>query len=150
MRKATYSMQIETEDDRARAQKLLQGRDLPLTLTLTRGLRRSLRQNHLQWLWMSEAEAQGDHTQEEYQAYCKLHFGVPILLRDNPEFRDLWQRVMQSLAYAQQLLVMAAPWDFPVSRIMTTSQHREFLDSIYDHFVGLGFRLTDPEWGGLE
>ena len=40
---------------------------------------------------------------------------------------------------------MAVPIDLPVTRIMKTGQKKRYLDDVYDHFTGLGVRLTDPE-----
>jgi len=27
---------------------------------------------------------------------------------------------------------------------------RRYLDAIYQHFTGLGFQLTDPNWQGMD
>ena len=51
---------VRTEHDRKQALKMVQGSDLPFTLTKIKGAPRSIEQNKLQRLWMRELEEQGD------------------------------------------------------------------------------------------
>lgn len=83
-------------------------------------------------------------TAEEYRAFCKLHFGVPILRNEHGEFRAKYDEKVKWRAYMDKLAFMAEPFDFPVTRLMTTRQHKKYLDAIYVHFTSLGFDLTDP------
>lgn len=112
--------------------------------------KRSLDQNRLQRQWCKEAARQGDMSPEEYRAFVKLHFGVPILRRDSDQFREAYDRILRPLAYHQKLELMALPFDFPVTRGMTKAQKTEYLDAMWNHFTGLGFRLTDPRMQGIE
>lgn len=141
------SVVVETEHERARLIRLIQGRAAPFTVRILKGVKRSLPQNRLQMLWCKEAELQGDQTAEEYRAYCKLHFGVPIL-REDEDFMAKYDQVVKPLPYETKLALMAEPFDFPVSRLMQTDQMRRYLNAMYEHFTGLGFRLTDPNWQG--
>jgi len=106
---------------------------------------RSKAQNRLQHQWWKDAESQGDQKAWEYRAYCKLHFGIPILRRDSREYRDAYDQVLRPLSYEHKLILMREPMDYPVTRAMTVKQHTEFLDMVKEHLNGLGFRLTDPE-----
>ncbi|UNU74129.1 recombination protein NinB [Moraxella nasovis] len=107
---------------------------------------RSQAQNRLQRLWVNELAEQGDLTAEEYRAYCKLHFGVPILRNENEEFRATYdERVKYCYSYEQKLQFMALPFDFPVTRLMTVKQHKRYLDDVYVHYTGLGYVLTIPD-----
>ena len=106
---------------------------------------RSIPQNALQWKWCQEAAQQGDQTAEEYQAYAKLHFGMSILCRDSEDYADACRQVLGGLTYEQKLALMRHPFDWPVTRAMTKRQLSEYLDRMYQHFTGLGFRLSDPE-----
>lgn len=115
-----------------------------------REARRSLDQNRLQRLWCKEAGEQGDCDAEWYRGYCKYHFGLAILCRDSEEYREACKRVLGSLSYEQRIELMMEPHDYPVTRGMTKSQKTEYLDRIYQHFTGLGFRLTDPGLKGLD
>lgn len=83
-------------------------------------------------------------TAEEYRAFCKLHFGVPILRNENERFCQLYDKKVKWRSYADKLEFMAEPFDFPVTRLMTTRQHKQYLDAIYVHYTGLGYRLTEP------
>lgn len=108
--------------------------------------RRTLDQNALQWKWHTEAAQQlKDATAEDYRAYCKLHFGVPILRAECPEFRAQYNKTILPLSYEQKLELMKAPIDFPVTRLMTVKQKTAFLDAVQRHYMGLGVMLTIPQ-----
>lgn len=115
-------------------------------VTITeQGDERSAQQNRLQQLWHAEAAQQlRDETAEEKRAYCKLHFGVPIL-RSDEAFRAHYDRVIKPMDYQTKLALMMEPFDFPVTRLMTVKQKTEFLDRIYQHYTGLGVQLSHPD-----
>lgn len=137
---------LETEEHRETALQWLQNFGLPCTMSLKKGKDRTPEQNRLQRLWHNEAAEQlGDHTPEELRAYCKLHFGIPILRAESEEFCAVYDRIIRPLPYEQKLELMAVPIDFPVTRLMTTKQKTEFLDAIYQHYTGLGVVLTIPK-----
>lgn len=114
-----------------------------------RPVKRSVDQNKLQRKWLLEAQAQGDQTAEEYRGFCKLHFAVPILRWELPEFREKYDRIVKPLPYESKLELMQEPLDFPCTRLMTKDQKARYLDAIYQHFTGLGMRLTDPGLKGI-
>lgn len=116
----------------------------PYTVSVRQGRNRSLEQNNLMWKWFEEAAKQGDMTAEEYRAYCKLHIGVPILRNESESFRERYDKIVRPLDYETKMELMMIPFDFPVSRLMTTGQMTRFLDGILGHFVSLGFRMTIP------
>jgi hypothetical protein len=144
------SIAIKTEADRQRAIKILQSVEMPCTMTTTKGESRSLKQNRLQQMWNLELSQQGDMTAEDYRAYNKAFFGIPILLAENEPFREQYNAIVRPLAYEKKLEIMKAPIDFPVTRLFTMRQHKQFLDDIYTHWTGKGFHLTDPDWQGME
>lgn len=136
---------IETEQAREMLVKFIQGRKLPFTATLTDGKHRTTHQNRLQRQWMVEIAAQlGDRTPEEVRGYCKLHFGIPIL-RENDAFRKEYDDLVRPLPYEAKLKLMMEPFDFGVTRIMTTRQKTEYLDAVHKHFSEQGLVLTNPE-----
>ena len=99
-------------------------------------------QNAAQHVWYMEAARQlREYDAEGYRAYCKLHFGVPILRSASAEYREAYDRLIRPLPYEQKMEMMRAPIDFPVTRGMTKKQLSEFLDATYQHLVGLGVRL---------
>lgn len=112
--------------------------------------RRTIDQNKLQRKWCAEAAAQGDMTADEYRGQMKLHHGVPILRRDSDEFREKYDRLIRPRDYAEKLELMQEPIDFQVTRLMTTRQKAEYLDSVYVDLTGRGFRLTDPGLRGID
>ena len=141
---------VKSEDDLNALKLLISNMQAPFTLTIEKGIKekRSTDQNRLQRLWINEAEQQGDMTAEEYRAYCKLHFGVPLLRNENDTFADLYDSKIRDrvppYSYEQKLEFMAVPWDMHVTRLMTIKQHDKYLNMMHDHFTSLGMILTIP------
>ena len=141
---------VKSEDDLKALKLLISNMQGPFTLTIEKGIRekRSTDQNRLQRLWVNEAEQQGDMTAEEYRAYCKLHFGVPMLRNENDTFAELYDLKVRDrvppYSYEQKLEFMAIPWDMHVTRLMTIKQHDKYLNMMHDHFTSLGMILTIP------
>lgn len=141
---------VKTEDDQGLLMAFIGNMELPFTVTIEKGLiaKRSTDQNRLQRLWINEAEQQGDMTAEEYRAYCKLHFGVPMLRNENDTFAELYDSKIRDrvppYSYEQKLEFMAIPWDMHVTRLMTIKQHDKYLNMMHNHFTSLGMILTIP------
>lgn len=141
---------VRSDGDKEQFVRFIQHQNTPFTATIEQGVRgkRSSDQNRLQRLWVNEAQEQGDQTAEEYRAYCKLHFGVPMLRNENEDFREMYDEKIRDrvppFSYEQKLEFMAMPWDLPVTRLMTVQQHHKFLEMIYQHFTSLGMVLTIP------
>jgi hypothetical protein len=136
---------IEDERDRHMLLRFLESQPLPLTVSLTGGGKRSLRQNKLQRLWLNEiAQQLGDQGPEEVRGYCKLTIGVPILRAENEAFRERYDAIVRPLPYEQKLALMMEPLDFPITRLMTTKQATAYLDGVHRHFSEKGIVLTDP------
>lgn len=118
----------------------------PVTVDITQGRKRSVEQNQLQRLWLNEAAEQlKDESAEDKRAYCKLHFGVPILRNENKEFKRQYDKVIRPLSYEDKLEIMKVPFDCPVTRLMKTGQKKRYLDDMWHFFTNLGVRLTDPD-----
>lgn len=130
--------------------KFLHTRKLPLTVTIIAGAKRSDAQNRLIQRWNGEiAEQRGDVTFEEVRAENKLRFGVPILRRDDPDFRETYDATFRPLPYEAKLKLFVA-LDPAVTRRMTTKQLSEYCDTLQRDYLEQGFSLTDPEalkWG---
>lgn len=125
---------------------LLRERKQPFTVSIAAGKGRSSEQNRLQRRWMLEAAEQlGTDTAEGFRGYCKLHFGIPILRAENEHFAAEYDAVIRPLPYEQKLRLMMVPFDFGVTRQMTTKQKTQYLDAVHAHFTGLGVALTQPE-----
>ena len=141
---------IRNRQDLDQLMKYLSNRELPVTVSIAKGAKRSNKQNATLRKWIGELEAQGDMTREEYRGYCKLRFGVPILRDEHAGFQEQYDRIVKPLPYESKLGLMMEPIDFPVTRLMTTAQEKKMLDQIYVHFTGQGFYLTDPDSVPLE
>jgi hypothetical protein len=125
--------------------KLLKEQVGPYTVTITRGKRRSTRQNRLNRLWAGEiAEQLGDRTAETSRGELKLQFGVPILRAENEAFCEAYDRVVKPLPYETKVALMCEPLDFPVTRLMNTSQEHRYLNEIYCFYTDKGVVLTVP------
>lgn len=141
---------VKSEDDQGLLMAFIGNMELPFTVTIEKGLiaKRSTDQNRLQRLWINEAEQQGDMTAEEYRAYCKLHFGVPMLRNENDTFAELYDSKIRDrvppYSYEQKLEFMALPWDLHVTRLMTVKQHDKYLNMMHNHFTSMGMILTIP------
>lgn len=136
---------VETEYDRRQLLRFIEQQQLPLTVSMTKGGKRSVRQNKLNRLWLNEiAEQLGDQTPEEVRGYCKLTIGVPILRAENEAFRARYDAIVRPLPYEQKLALMMEPLDFPITRLMSTKQATAYLDGVHRHFSEEGIVLTDP------
>lgn len=136
---------VTTEADRGLLLRFIGQHPLPFTVQITKGKRRSVEQNKLNRLWMNEiAEQIGDTTPEKVRGQCKLMFGIPILREENEDFRERYDSVIKPHSYDDKLIMMMEPLDFPVTRLMTTSQETRYLDAIYAHFTQMGLKLTEP------
>ncbi len=137
---------IKTEQDRHTAIKVLENRALPCTMELTKGLKKSHDQEKLARKWFKEMEAQGDQEAEEYRGYCKLHFGVVLAKQCSEVWAEKYDRIIKPMPYEQKLEMMMEPFDFPVTRILTTALEKKYLDRVYEFYTGKGFVLTNPDF----
>jgi hypothetical protein len=138
------------EDERSRKLLIafLERQPLPFTVNVSAGGRRSIKQNRLQRLWMSEIAEQlpgSFESPEHARGHCKLHHGVPILREADEAFREHYDRVLRPLPYATKLACMMVPIDLPVTSRMTTRQLTAYLDAVHRDFSGRGVVLTIPE-----
>jgi len=135
---------LRSERDREAVMAWIKSQRLPCSVKVEPGAKRSLEQNQLQRQWLLEAQEQGDQSAEEYRAYCKLHFGVPILRAENERFCEQYDRVVKPLAYEAKLDLMQEPIDFPVTRLMSVSQKTRYLDAMFVALCSQGLVLTEP------
>lgn len=137
---------IKTEAERALFHRYIAAQKLPFTAEIIKGRRRSTEQNRLQRRWLNEAAEQlGDMTPEELRGYCKLVFGVPILRAENEAFAERYDAIFKPLPYETKVALMMEPFDFAVTRLMTSNQKTRYLDAVAKHFAEQGVVLTDPD-----
>lgn len=136
---------VETEYDRRQAIRFIEGHKLPMTIGIEAIGKRSARQNRLNRQWMLDIAGQMEGWSAEYtRGYCKLHFGIPILRADDEEFCREYDALVRPLPYEHKLKLMMVPFDFGVTRRMTTKQQTAYLDAVHRHFSEQGVALTDP------
>jgi uncharacterized protein Yka (UPF0111/DUF47 family) len=137
---------LTQRQDVGRLTALILNLGLPVTVTVEKGKKRSAEQNNLQRLWCIEiAEQLGDQTAEQVRGEIKLRFGVPILRHGSEEFCEQYDRLIKSLPYEQKLDLMQEPIDFPVTRLMSVKQKREYLDTVNAYYSDKGVILTQPD-----
>tara|TARA_B110000259_G_scaffold120883_1_gene137287 strand:+ start:15660 stop:16163 length:504 start_codon:yes stop_codon:yes gene_type:complete len=112
---------------------------------MTKDQFRSVEQNRLQYRWYGDLEKQGDQTAQEYRAYSKAFFGIPILLAEDEEFRDSYNKTVKPLSYEIKMALMLEPIALPITSRMNTDQMSRYLNAMSKHFSTQGFRLTSKE-----
>lgn len=136
---------VETEYERRQLIRFIEGHKLPMTASVTAVGKRTARQNRLNRLWMTEiAEQVGGWSAEDARGYCKLHFGVPILRAEDEAFAANYDALIRPLPYEHKLKLMMVPFDFGITRLMSTKQQTAYLDAVHRHFSEQGVALTDP------
>ena len=88
-------------------------------------------QSDLQFVWYTIAEQRGDMTASEYRALCKLNFGVPILCRDDDEYRQEFNENVGCFDDEVQLSILKSKViKYPVTSIMSDAQMSEYLSMV--------------------
>lgn len=137
---------IKSGHDREQLFALLKSKTKPYTIRIVEGEKRSDPQNRLQFQWcLDAAEQLRDESATDKRAYCKLHFGIPILRAEDDDFRAQYDRTVKGFEYWKKLEIMKEPIDFPVTRLMTKKQKTKYLEAVGQHFREQGVILTDPD-----
>ena len=120
-----------------------------VVVSLRPGKDRTLDQNAL---WFAMYKRISDMTQigdaADARRYCKLHFGVQILLNEDAGFQAEWYRVMRHLPYETKLAMMGechlfGPDGFPVTSLFNRAQGVQYTDRMANYFTGHGVVFTD-------
>jgi hypothetical protein len=120
-----------------------------VVVSLRPGKDRTLDQNAL---WFAFYKRIAEMTQigdaADARRYCKLHFGVQILLNEDSGFQAAWYRVMRHLPYEEKLAMMGdckllGPDGFPVTSLFNRVQGIQYTDRIVADFTARGVVFTD-------
>lgn len=133
---------LRDQSDLAAFCKFLAAQSLPVTVSVTKGAKRSTQQNRTAALWYGQIAQEYSDTQAATKAQCKLRFGVPILERDNPAWVEKWRGFYEPLPYAAKLVLFEA---IPVTSVFTTRQMVEYMDAMQREYRSQGIQLIDPE-----
>jgi len=122
----------------------------PYTVKVAQGDEdRSLKQNRLSFMWYQLRGSITGHGKIHERCLCKLHYGVPILMRDDDDFLRFFQKALAPMAYQDQLDAMEF---VPVTRLMTVKQFAEYLTDVDQESAKAGIMLPHPEdlyWAAL-
>lgn len=85
---------------------------------------------------------------EDARRYCKLHIGVVIMRKSDPDFRDGWNRMFLNLDYEKKLELMGpcslfGADGFPVTRLFDRAQGIAYVEKIVEEFSGKGVVFDD-------
>lgn len=131
--------------DKRRALQTIEARnDFPFRVAVLDGaMDRSQRQNRLLHKWFREvADYRQDVTDKEVKAECNLLFGVPILCRDDDEWRLMWEYIAKSLNYEFQIKLIRRS-KIPITSEMTMKQLNEYMTEMEREYAMVN--LTNPE-----
>ena len=89
---------------------------------------RSIEQNKLSHAYYKLISEQlGQDTPKGVKQECKLRFGVPILRRDDPDFKEIYDTIIKPRSYEEKLKVMEY---LPITSIMKVGQLQEYIAEI--------------------
>ena len=128
----------------------LSRQSFPMTVSHTKGAKRTNPQNNTIHMWYGEvAKRLDDMDSLDVRAQCKLTFGVPILRRDNEAFRADYDEDFRPLPYETKLRLFRL-LDPAITSLMTTKQLAEYQDAMMQHYSQAGIYLTDPSLKGWD
>lgn len=106
-----------------------------LRVNVKTGKDRSLDYNALSHCWYIQvANELREDDAAGVKAFCKLHFGVPILRAEDEDFREFYDTAMKhALTYEQKLKAMRY---VPVTSLMTQQQFDRYAHDVQDHYRG--------------
>lgn len=136
------TIHLVSERDRAAAFRAVGEAQIGEVVSI-RQASRSMSQNAIAHVWYGQL---ANELREEdalgWKCFCKLHFGVPILRAEEPDFLEVYDRTIKGMGYEQKLEVMEI---VPVTSIMTKPQLSKYLEAMQVHFISRGVRLVFPE-----
>lgn len=114
-----------------------------LRISVKTGKARSVKQNNHSHAWYEQlARELTDDDAIGWKAYCKLHFGVPILRSEEEDFRAMYDKVIRPRTYEEKRELMR--W-LPVTSLMTKAQLKNYETAMQEHFAKQGVILTYDE-----
>lgn len=122
-------------------------------LTISDAGSKTARQNALDWMWNTEIANSGyggeyEDTKEGVHLISKYRWVVPILIRDDDFFSDLWGAYVNK--YGSDPERMKWFVDTQVHTMnLTKSQTAEYLTEKQRYYSGKGVNLTNPDDMGL-
>ena len=104
--------------------------------------KRNSDQNSLSFAIYKQIAAQAeDMTIEDIRRRCKLDIGVPILCRDDDEFRYVYENSTALMSYDKRLISMK--WTDVTSKFKK-AQFSEYMDAVIREYSQQGYALLHP------
>ena len=106
---------------------------------------RSRNQNSLSHAWYEQISRElGEDSPEGVKAFCKLHYGVPILRAENDHFREAYDETIRPMEYEKKVKIMGEPMNLPVTSLMSKKQLNRYLELLQTEFTARGVKLEFP------
>ena len=114
---------------------------------------KSVKQRGLQWVWYEDKSKSGrggrlGDTKENCHLEAKYRFAVPILLRDDSFFADLYLAWCNKYEDSEEHMFYFVDKHVSTEKF-TVSQMAEFLTEFKNDCIRNGIDLTEPEFRGL-
>jgi hypothetical protein len=114
---------------------------------------KSSKQRGLQWIWNNDVSKSGiggehEETPGGVHIVSKFRFALPILIRDDDFFADLWQGWYEKHQYDKEALMYFVEHHVS-TEVFSVSQMAEYLTNFKNHYIKHGVNLTAPEFRGL-
>lgn len=128
------------------------GADGKVKVVISNAGTKSAKQRGLQWKWYTEVSQAGiggkhEDTKEGVHLLSKWRWGIPIFIRDNPFFADLFSAWKDKHVLDEEAMLWFVDNQVHTEKF-TTSQSAEFLTDFQRHYSQL-IELTDPAYKGL-
>jgi hypothetical protein len=109
---------------------------------------KSSRQRGYEWILyeaVAKAGMGGKHedTKNGVHLVCKYRFAVPLFLRDNEFFAELWNIYKQLYGKDSERMEWYVTEQVHTEKL-STSQMAEYLTELINHYTSLGFELPEP------
>jgi hypothetical protein len=136
------SRTIRTEADREAFTRLFAAFPLPCTASLAKGIRRSDQQSRTVEKWYAQIGQETSQLPIQAKAECKLRYGLPIMLTENPAWVQKWAPLYEPFDYARRLTLFEV---IPMTSLFTTRQMSAYMDAVQGVYRAMGIALIDPE-----
>lgn len=127
--------------------------DGSIKVTVSDAGSKSAKQRGLQWMWMDDISKAGiggelGETKEGSHLACKYRFAIPIFIRDDEFFCDLYTAFVKRHEGDQERIRWFVD-QYVSTEKFNVSQMAEYLTAIQHYYVNRGVNLTDPQFRGL-
>jgi len=106
---------------------------------LTREVIRSNEQNAKYWAWCGQVEKEQGYEAGYAHRWHKYQFGLAILSRKHPEYRDKLMAMLRKMDYEDRVASMDL---ITCTSQFNTSEMQEFMDTVQRHWAEQGIVLN--------